>query len=970
MKIERDFINEDIRLRDESIFNCASGTLGVRGCFEEGCPDNSITIRGAYINGFCDSEEIRYNEKLHGFPEVKHTIVNLPDAQSIECFVEGKKIVCFDQNVKDYKYVLDMENGLVKREFIYNTGKGEIKFNFERLASFNRPGLFIIKVVIKSISYNGEIKIKSSLNGDVKNFTLSSDPRVASGSGKMLKVNFAENISPKDSEMLQQVQVETLNSHRKMNVTVGTIIDKTTDDKDKFPLSYEKEGALLSASNIIDLTAGEEILVNKFAYYHEPIDGKDGLSELLDAYNAGYETLRNEQISYMQEFWKSSRVLVDCDDIKQETIDFSIYEMLCSAGRDGLTSVAAKGLSGEGYEGHYFWDCETYIFPFFLTSKPDIAKQLLKYRYSKLEQAREHARELGHNKGALFPWRTIMGNECSSYFPSGSAQYHINGDIARAFEQYWNSTKDESFLSEICEVLLETARLWLDVGHYNNDRFEIDCVTGPDEYTCMVNNNYYTNAGAANNLYYAYKLINILKNTDKYAEFVKKTKVSDEELVEFKKAHDKMYYPYDEKLGIIKQDDSFLDKAKIDLTTIPKENFPLLLHYHPMWLIRHQVLKQADAVLADYLFGGLDCSTSMKTFKYYEPITTHDSSLSKCIYGIVAAKLGDLNKAKEYFLQTLGTDLNDHQGNTRDGLHLANLGGCYCMITGGFAGLRINEEGIHLFPMLPEGINSYSFPLIFEGQQINITVDKNGTKISKVSKGNPLKIKVYDETVELNNDEVVIKRKAKAVIFDLDGVITDTAIYHYQAWKKIADELKVEFDEKRNESFKGVSRKTCLELLLSWGNIKVSEEQFNELLERKNNYYKELLQQLTPNSILPGVSDCIKSLHEKGIKVALFSVSKNTDAILERLGVRDYFDVIVSGKDIVNSKPNFEGYLLAADRMKIDSRLCVMVEDSIAGIEGAKALSMKTLAIMKDNTPNADICIDTTAKLNEINNFF
>ena len=204
------------------------------------------------------------------------------------------------------------------------------------------------------------------------------------------------------------------------------------------------------------------------------------------------------------------------------------------------------------------------------------------------------------------------------------------------------------------------------------------------------------------------------------------------------------------------------------------------------------------------------------------------------------------------------------------------------------------------------------------------------------------------------------------MIFDLDGVITDTAKYHYLAWKKIAEEFKIDFDEKKNEEFKGVSRKTCLEKLLSWGNIQLSDKEFEETLVRKNDYYKELLNNLTSNDILPGIIDSIKLLHEKGIKVSLFSVSKNTDAILERLGIRDVFDEIVCGNDIVNSKPHYEGYLLAADRMKVEPRLCAMVEDSVSGINGAKALSMKTIAVMKENKANADYCIDNTSKLIDV----
>lgn len=960
MRIHRAYFDENTRLKDESIFSIASGKLGIRGCFEEGAPTDGVTIRGAYINGFCENEAINYNEKLFGFPESKQTIVNLPDAQTIKFTIENEPVTCWSNKAKDFNYVLNMEDGLVSREFIYDTNSGKLKFNFERFISFNYPGLFVIKTVVSSIDYRGVINIDSTLQADVKNFTSADDPRVASGSGRMLKVCKVD-VDTNDNLNVFDSVVETINSKRQVKTSV---INKISLNGDEIKYDVNKIDYQLIANSTINIKENDQLIIEKYCFYKEIVNNNN-YDELMTCFNLGYEKLKSLQVEYMHEFWNNSRVLIDCEDIKQENLDFSLFMMLASAGQDGLSSIAAKGLSGEGYEGHYFWDCETYIYPFFLNTNPYIAKKLLMYRYSKLDEAKAHAKTLGHNKGALYPWRTITGSECSSYFPSGSAQYHINGDIANAFIQYWNTNLDYDFLPQICEVLLETSRLWMDVGHYDNDLFKIDCVTGPDEYTCMVNNNYYTNAGAVNNLRNAYRLIHILKNTKDYETFKNKTQVSDEELDSFLEASEKMYYPFDSELNIIKQDDSFLNKKKLDLDTIPKENYPLLLHYHPLFLYRHQICKQADAVLADYLFTNLKPSISMATFDYYEKVTTHDSSLSKCIFGIVASKLGDLNKAKEYFIETLDTDINDCKGNTKDGLHIANMGGCYRMVSDGFAGLRINDDGISLFPMLPEGINSYSFNIMYRGKKISIYVDRLGCKL-KTDSSEPLGIKVYDELITINNQEVLVNRKIKGYIFDLDGVITSTSIFHYEAWKKIADELNIEFNEEKNEFFKGVSRKKCLELLLEWGNLKVSEEGFEELLVRKNEYYKEMLKSLTEKDVLEGIIDFIDKIHKEGNKVALFSVSKNTDEIITRLNIKDKFDVIVSGNDIKNSKPHYEGYLLAADSMNIDPRLCCMIEDSVSGILGARALSMKTIAIMKDNQANADICIDSTKLLTEI----
>lgn len=967
MLIERDSLDEKNRLRDESLFHCASGKIGIRGCFEEGAPDGCETIRGAYINGFCETEEITYNEKLYGFPTEKQTIANLPDAQGIEFYADGRKLCCWDKEVSDYRYALDMECGLVKRSFTYRTESGNLQLSFERLTSFERPGLFAIYCKVTSLDFRGQIRIKSILNGNVKNFTSASDPRVAAGSGKMIKVTSAavDNTSlPSGLNGLLIINAETIKSHRKVEVIAANEIRKQSVKQEI--VNHEGEGLLFAESETV-LEPGEELTVSKYCFYHEIPDEVSGKDTVIKAYSDGFELIRQEQKTVLDDFWKSSRVVIDSDEVRQEGMDFCIYSMFESAGRDGKSSISAKGLSGEGYEGHYFWDSEAYIFPFFLVTKPEIAKSLLLYRYSKLDKAKEHARILGHNKGALYPWRTIEGSECSSHYPTGSAQYHINGDIARAMIQYWNATEDTSILPQICEVLLETARLWMDLGHYYDETFRIDCVTGPDEYTCMVNNNYYTNAGAANNLRHAARLVRILQATDKAGDFTSRTGVTEEELKTFEEAADKMFYPFSEELGIIEQDDAFLKKKHLDIASIPKENFPMLMHYHPLFINRHQVCKQADAVLAEYLFCKLGSLTSMRTYEYYESVTTHDSSLSKCIFGIVAAKLGNFKEAKDYFTDTLTIDLDDCNGNTRDGLHTANMGGSYRMAVGGFAGLEIDENGLSLFPMLPDGWNEYSFPVAYKRRQIKVSVYKDKAEIHL--EGNvtePISISVFGQEVTVTEKELIVFRKLKGVIFDLDGVVTDTAVYHYKAWKKVADELGIDFDEKKNENFKGVSRATCLELLLQWGNKTMTEEEFADTLKRKNDYYKEMLKDLTPSDILPGVLDSINELHASGIKTALFSVSKNTAEILKRLEISDAFDIIVSGTDIKNSKPHYEGYLLAADRMEIDPRLCAMVEDSVAGITGAKNLAMKTLAIMKENAAGADICIGSTKELYRI----
>ena len=944
---------ESARLKRESVFHTSSGLLGIRGCYEEGAPEGGRSIRGAYLNGFCETEPILYNERLHGFPETKQQIVCLPDAQTVWLKAGTEDIVCWKGS--DLIQTLDMENGLSERSFAFQTSKGGLRVCFRRMVSFVYPDVFVIECRIDSVDFTGEISVESTLEPDVRNYTDPDDPRVASGDGRLLKT-----VEKDAAAGFLTAVCQTERSGRKVLCLV------THGKDDGFDVLPPADGEPLTARTAISLRPGTSACLHKYCLYREIADGAEkeaarrALAEIRDL---GFDALTEKQRAYLEQFWSVSRVTVDGKPELQTQLDFCLYQMLQAAGKNGLSSVPAKGLSGEGYEGHYFWDSEIYVFPFFLMTEPAIARALLEYRYHRLGDARLHAAELGHTRGALYPWRTIAGSECSSYYPSGSAQYHINGDIAHAFLDYWRVTHDEGFLEQTCEVLVETARLWIDTGHWQEGSFRIDCVTGPDEYTCVVNNNYYTNACAAENLTGAYTLCQILKkDPEKYRAFAERLKLENEETEAFRDAGKHMYFPHGGDPRIIAQDDSFLNKKHWDLKSIPRENFPLLMHYHPLLINRYQVLKQADSVLANCLYREEDVLTMMRSYRYYEAITTHDSSLSHCIYAIMAVRLGDLEAAKRYFAQCVGTDTEDLHGNTRDGLHLANIGGVHRVMIAGFGGMRVTDQGLSFFPVLPDDIPSIRFPIYWRGSRLMLSVAGDECRVW-VTDGPEQKITVYGQEITVGKTETAVRRRVEGVVFDLDGVITDTARFHYLAWKELADELGIAFDEKRNEAFKGISRADCLKMLLSWGGIEADGQRFNELLARKNDLYLKYMEQLREGDTLPGIAEALTLLHSARIPVALFSVSKNTDRILEKLGLADAFDAVVTGLDIRLSKPHFEGYMMAAERLGVDHRLCMMVEDAAAGIAGARAISMKTLAVMPENKAGADWCLPSTAEL-------
>jgi len=746
-KISNAELSQQALLNMESIFALGNGYLGVRGNFEEGYGADMSTIRGTYLNAFHDVIEIPYGEKLFAFPDTQQKLVNNIDAQTILIYLgDEEEPFRLDQGtITTHERSLHMDKGYAERMVQWRSPGGkEIRLTFYRLVSFTHRELFAIQMRIEPVNYNGQVRVVSIVNGKVTNYTNASDPRVGAGHAERMKV-----IDAGVQGDVGYIVDETMVS--KLRVACVTHHDLSTNadvhlQADAGQVTYTASFTLSEATTLTKYNLYTDNLRHGEAVVEQGIRLQERLKGL------SFEELLVEQSKYMQQYWKSADVLIENDVQLQEGIRFNLFQLLQSAGRDEHSNISAKGLSGEGYEGHYFWDTEIYMFPVFLMTQPDIARQLLLYRYSSLDHARARAREMGHKQGALFPWRTIAGTECSSFFPAGTAQYHISADIAYSYIQYYLAEQDKGFLlSYGAEVLIETARLWAEIGHYYNGAFHIDEVTGPDEYTCCVNNNYYTNVMAKHNLKWAAKSCAILKdyNTAGFEALCLHLGITEEEITAWEKAADAMLLPYDETLGINPQDDTFLRKAIWDFDNTPKENYPLLLHYHPLTIYRYQVCKQADTVLAHFLLEDEQSEeTIQRSYEYYEGITTHDSSLSSCIFSIMASKIGNIEKAYEYFIETARLDLDNTHGNTKDGLHMANMGGTWMSIVYGFAGMRLKESGLSLAPAIPQDWQKYAFRLNFRGRLIGVSIGKDSVMLELVE-GEAITIKLYNEEVRL-----------------------------------------------------------------------------------------------------------------------------------------------------------------------------------------------------------------------------
>ncbi|MCL2035405.1 MAG: family 65 glycosyl hydrolase, partial [Oscillospiraceae bacterium] len=606
--------------------------------------------------------------------------------------------------------------------------------SFRRMASFTRPELFFTEITVES-ERPVKLEVVSELSCDVTNAANADDPRVASNKERYIKMREAKILGD-IAFACCETSKSGLRVAAAMTHTVNTACEK----------HIEKTEAGIRTRIMLEIT-DKPVVISKLCAYSDSRRHEDcktrAVAVLKTAIADGPEKLFSEQRAYLDDFWRDSGIAIHGDEKTSEGLSYNLYCLLQSAGRDTVSNITAKGLSGEGYEGHYFWDTEIYMLPFFLLTRPWHAKNLLEYRYMLLDAAREHAKILGHEKGALYAWRTITGSECSPYYPSGSAQYHINGDVAHSFMQYYYATKDIDFMAEKgAEVLVETARLWLGAGAYDRKgRLCYNGVTGPDEYTCMINNNYFTNVSAKNNLISAAYICGELERAGKFGALKERLNITDDELLSFQKAACDIYIPYDEELGINPQDDSFLDKQTVELSEIPKENFPILMHYHPLWMYRTQICKQPDVVLAHYLYGGADAETMKKSYEYYEKITTHDSSLSKCIFSIMASRLGLDEKAYSYFNGTVRTDLDNLQGNTRDGVHTANMGGAYLCVVAGFAGLKILQDGFHFAPRLPKTWEGYEFSFYCCGSLIGVSVGRDQS-VFTLKSGKPVRIYV------------------------------------------------------------------------------------------------------------------------------------------------------------------------------------------------------------------------------------
>jgi len=751
----------------ETMFALANGFLGMRGTHEE---DHPVQEDGTFLNGFYEIRPIVYGEHAYGFPKVGQTMLNCPNGKIIKLYVDDQPFDVANSEVLEYYRGLDLREGVLRREVTFETATGKrVRVTSVRLVSLAQRNLAAIRYEVTVENADADVIVSSELINRQPLPVETSDPRLGQG--------FVGRVLHPTGHRAGDLRAILSFCTKGSGLALGCGMDHQIDTACECATTLSCEDDIATLVVKVAARAGEPFRLSKFLSYHyaagvEPREIRARTAWTLDrAVEEGFERVHERHKTLVQNFWERADVEVEAgrNPEKQQILRWNLFQLLQASERAEGCGIGARGLTGRTYEGHYFWDIEIYVLPFLIYTQPRMARSLLKHRYDHLDKARARARELSH-PGATFPWRTINGEEASAYYAAGTAQYHINADIMYALRKYVEVSGDEEFLHRYgAEMLVETARFWLDLGGFterNGRQFRINGVTGPDEYTAIVNNNYFTNVMARENLSYAASTVRMLaeQHPETLRALVRRTGVTMDEVEAWEEAVALMYLPYDEQLGIFPQDDSFLDKEVWDFANTPEDHYPLLLHYHPLNLYRHQVIKQADTILALFLLGDqYTIEEKKRNFDYYDPLTTHDSSLSVCIQSIVAAEIGYMEKAREYFNFAAVMDLADVGGNMMHGAHIASIGGTWLALAYGFGGMRDHGGHISFRPRLPDDWRRASFRLTVRDSFFEVEIRPDRTTYT-LHRGPGLIFAHEGEPVELRPDASVVSRPTSTAV--------------------------------------------------------------------------------------------------------------------------------------------------------------------------------------------------------------
>ncbi len=732
----------DLLAQTESIFALSNGHIGLRGNLDEGEPH---ATPGSYLNGFFETVPLPYAEAGYGYPEEGQSLINVTNGKLLRLLVDDEPFDVRYGTLRRHERILDLRDGVLRREVEWVSPAGQaVRIRSTRLVSFVQRAVAAICYEVEAIDEPARIVVQSTLVANEPVPTRIDDPRAAAALRAPLVGEYA---------MHHELGAALGHRTRTSGLRMVAGIDHLVDGPASTVTTAEKEPDLARVTFSTELAPGQRLKVVKLLAYgwsserSMPALRDQVAAALAAAKRTGWEGLRAAQRAYLDDVWDRADIEVDGDPRMQQAVRFALFQVVQAAARAERRAIPAKGLTGRGYDGHTFWDMESYVLPVLTYTAPAAARDALCWRHSTLDLARTRAREL-RLAGAAFPWRTIRGEESSGYWPASTAAFHINADIADAVRRYVAATDDAEFEGGAgIDLLVETARLWMSLGHHDAaGRFRIDGVTGPDEYTALVDNNVFTNLMAARNLRAAADAV--ARSPQRAIELGGDAR----EASHWRRAADAMAVPFDDELGVTAQSEGFTRYRRWDFAATRDEEYPLLLHYPYYLLYSSQVIKQADLVFALYLCG--DCfapEQKRRDFDYYEAITVRDSSLSAAVQAIVAAEVGRLDLAYEYFRETALVDLRDRAGNTGEGVHLAALAGAWLAVVAGFGGLRDHGAVLAFAPRLPKALTGLRFRLVYRGRRLRVAIGPGYARYELLA-GEPLEVIHHGEPIVLRPD--------------------------------------------------------------------------------------------------------------------------------------------------------------------------------------------------------------------------
>ncbi|MEV6672327.1 glycosyl hydrolase family 65 protein [Streptomyces sp. NPDC051162] len=741
-------LNLEVLPQSESVFALANGHIGWRGNLDEGEPHG---LPGSYLNGVHELRPLPYAEAGYGYPESGQTVIDVTNGKVIRLLVDDEPFDLRYGRLVHHERLLDFRAGVLRRTAEWTSPSGRtVRVRSTRLISFTQRAVAAICYEVEAVDDETRIVLQSELVANEQLPKAVGDPRVAA----VLESPLVPEEHGADGGALRLMH-RTVRS----GLRVATAAVHAVDGPDETRTYAQSSENLARFTVTSTLRPGERLRLEKTVAYgwsgvrslpamHDQVD-----AALAGATSTGWQGLCDEQRAYLDDFWDRADVEVDGDAEIQQAVRFALFHVLQAGARAESRAIAAKGLTGPGYDGHSFWDTETFVLPVLTGTVPHAAAQPLRWRHATLPAALNRARTLGL-EGAAFPWRSINGDECSAYWPAGTAAFHVNADIADAVVHYLAATGDETFEREVgLELLVHTARLWRSLGHHDHQgQFHIDGVTGPDEYSAIADDNVYTNLMAQQNLRAAADV------AERHPDLAAVLEVDDEETAAWRDAAERMTLPYNASLGVHEQSADFTSHQQWDFAGTRPDQYPLMLHFPYFDIYRKQVIKQADLVLAMYLRGdAFTDEQKARNFAYYDPLTVRDSSLSSCVQAVMAAEVGHLRLAYDYLGEAAMMDLSDLESNTRDGVHIASLAGTWIALVAGFGGMRHCDDTVSFAPKLPEQLGRLAFTVQVLRCRLRVEITTENVTYS-LAEGDALEVDHYAERLTVTRKHAVVRK--------------------------------------------------------------------------------------------------------------------------------------------------------------------------------------------------------------------